>query len=64
MSGEAKRGRGRPKKAESNDNRFEFRLTSEEKKMLDHMSIESDKSKSDHLRRALLLYYNAGYWRR
>ena len=44
--------------------RFELKLTAEEKEMLDIMANESDKSRSDHVRRALLAYYNAGYWRK
>lgn len=58
------RKRGRPKKSESNSVRFELRLPPEEKAMLDQMEFETDRSKSDHLRRALLAYYNAGYWRK
>jgi hypothetical protein len=59
-----RRGRGRPKKDSSKADRFELRLSPEEKDMLDDMVDNSDKTRSDHLRRALLFYYNAGYWRK
>ena len=58
-----KRGRGRPKKREDNSVRFELRLSKDEQDMLNHMEIESDKSKSELMRRALLLYYNANFGR-
>lgn len=64
MSEETKKNRGRPKKEGSKADRFDLRLSPEEKKMLDDMVDNSDKSRSDHLRRALLFYYNAGYWRK
>ena len=60
---EAKRGRGRPKKREDNSARFELRLSKDEQDMLNHMEIESDKTKSELMRRALLLYYNANFGR-
>lgn len=53
----------RQKKLEGST-RFELKLTAEEKEMLDIMANESDKTRSDHVRRALLAYYNAGYWRK
>lgn len=53
----------RQKKLEGST-RFELKLTAEEKEMLDVMANESDKTRSDHVRRALLAYYNAGYWRK
>lgn len=61
---EKQRGRGRPKKREDNSCRFEVRLSKDEKEMLEHMEIESDKTRAEHLRRALLMYYRAGYWRK
>lgn len=60
---DGKRGRGRPKKREDNSVRFELRLSRQEQEMLDHMGIESDKTKSDIIRKALALYYNANYGR-
>lgn len=59
-----KRGRGRPKKRADNSCRFEVRLSTDEREMLEHMEIESDKTRAEHIRRALLMYYNAGYWRK
>lgn len=58
-----RRGRGRPRKRDDNSMRFEMRLSKDELEMLEHMENESDKSKSDLMRRALLLYYNANYGR-
>lgn len=60
---DVKRGRGRPKKREDNSERFELRLSKNEQEMLKHMEIESEKSRSELMRRALLLYYNANYGR-
>ena len=59
-----KPGKGRPKKREDNSCRFEVRLSQSEKEMLEHMEIESSKSRAEHVRRALMMYYNAGYWRK
>lgn len=53
--------RGRPKKEGSNDGRLEIRIGPEEKAALEHMLIESDKTKSELVRRALMLYYNINY---
>lgn len=64
MGDETKKGRGRPKKREDNSCRFEMRISQDERTMLEHMEIESDKTRAEHMRRALLLYYNAGYWRK
>lgn len=58
-----KRGRGRPKKRDDNSMRFELRLSKDEQEMLNHMEIESDKSKSEIVRKALALYYNANFGR-
>ena len=59
-----KRGRGRPKKGDGIDNRLELRIGNEEKDALEHMLVESDRSKSDLVRRAIMLYYrtNRGRW--
>lgn len=59
----AKRGRGRPRKRDDNSERFEIRLSKDERAMLEHMEIESDKSKSEHIRRALRMYYKAQFGR-
>lgn len=58
-----KRGRGRPKKENPSNIRFDARISQEEKDMLDHMLIESDRSKSELLRRMIRLYYNVNYGR-
>ena len=58
-----KRGRGRPRFREDNSSRFEMRLDREEREMLDHMEHVSGKTKSDLVRRAVLLYYNINYGR-
>ena len=57
------RGRGRPKKRDDNSARFELRLSRDEVEMLKHMEIESDKSRSEIVRKALALYYKANYGR-
>ena len=57
-------GRGRPKKDESINGRLEIRIGPREQAALEHMKIESDRTKSDLIRRALMLYYkvNKGKW--
>ena len=57
-------GRGRPKKDESINGRLEIRIGPREQAALEHMVIESDRTKSDLIRRALMLYYkvNKGKW--
>lgn len=54
---EMKRGRGRPKVDGARRNTHTVRFDDFEEAMLDHLSIESDDSKSDILRKALLTYY-------
>ena len=57
------RGRGRPKKENPVDVKFSAWISQEEKDMVDHMLIESDKSKSELLRRMIRLYYNVNHGR-
>ena len=61
---EIKRGRGRPKIKSGCDGRLEVRIGHEERAAIDHMIIESDKSKSDLVRKAIMLYYRThkGRW--
>ena len=56
--------RVRPKKEESINGRLEIRIGPKEQAALNHMVIESDRTKSDIIRRALMLYYkvNKGKW--
>ena len=61
MDEKIRRGRGRPKKEESINGRLEIRIGPSERAALDHMVIESDKTKSDIIRRALMTYYNMNY---
>ena len=61
MDEKIRRGRGRPKKEESINGRLEIRIGPSEKAALEHMVIESDKTKSDIIRRALMTYYNMNY---
>ena len=58
------RGRGRPKKGDGIDSRLELRISSEERAALEHMLVESERSKSDLVRRAIMVYYrtNRGRW--
>ena len=63
MDGKLVRGRGRPKKNDSINGRLEVRIGPREQAALDHMLIESNRTKSDLIRRALMLYYNANYER-
>ena len=58
-----KRGRGRPKKTERIGDRLELRIGCQERDALDHMLCESDKTKSDIVRRAIMMYYRANYGR-
>jgi len=59
-----RRGRGRPKKNDGIDSRLELRIGAEERAALEHMLVESEKSKSELVRRAILTYYrvNRGRW--
>ena len=62
---EVRRGRGRPvPKGRGNTERLEVRISREERDALDHMLIESDKNKSELVRKAIMLYYktNRGRW--
>ena len=54
---ESKRGRGRPRTGDGHDSRLEIRIGPTERGALDHMLIESDKSKSDLVRKAIMMYY-------
>lgn len=64
IENEVKRGRGRPKKGLGTPERLDLRIGSEEKIALDHMLIESDRTKSEIVRRAIMQYYhtNRGRW--
>jgi hypothetical protein len=62
---ENKRGRGRPvKKGDGNNVRLDVRIGRDEQEALEHMLIESDRNKSEIIRRAIMLYYrsNRGRW--
>ena len=61
MDEKIRRGRGRPKKEKSINGRLEIRIGPSEEAALEHMVIESDKTKSDIIRRALMTYYNMNY---
>lgn len=59
------RGRGRPvKKGGGNNVRLDVRIGRDEQEALDHMLIESDRNKSELVRRAIMLYYRThqGRW--
>lgn len=60
---EEKRGRGRPRKGDGSDFRLDVRIGPQEKDMLEHMEIESEKSKSELVRKSLQFYYNFNYGR-
>lgn len=60
---ENKPKRGRPKKENPNNIRFDAWISQDEKDMFDHMLIESDRSKSEITRRAIRLYYNFNFGR-
>ena len=61
---EVKRGRGRPKKGDGIGDRLDIRISPAEKTALDHMLVESERSKSEIVRKAIMLYYhtNRGRW--
>lgn len=62
---ENKRGRGRPvQKGDGNNLRLDVRIGRDEQEALNHMLIESDRNKSELVRRAIMLYYrtNRGRW--
>lgn len=57
-------GRGRPVVGNGVGNRLDIRIGKDEKDALEHMVIESDKNKSELVRKAIMLYYrtNHGRW--
>lgn len=59
-----KRGRGRPKIAEPNNIQLKGWISKKEQDMLEHMLMESDKSKSELLRKMVRIYYHThqGNW--
>lgn len=60
----SRKKRGRPKqKIGGIDTRLELRISSEERAALEHMLVESDRSKSELVRRAIMTYYRANYGR-
>ena len=59
------RRRGRPvRKGDGNSVRLDIRIGQDEQDALNHMLIESDRNKSEIVRRAIMLYYrsNRGSW--
>ena len=52
-----RRGRGRPKKEETLNIQLKGWIGQNEKDMIEHMLIESDRSKSELLRRMIRTYY-------
>jgi hypothetical protein len=57
-SEEGQSKRGRPKKDYSHGLRLDVRIGQKEKEMLEHLEIESDKNKSEIIRKAIQMYYN------
>lgn len=59
-----KRGRGRPKKEETCSIQLKGWISQNEQDMFNHILIESDKSKSEILRRMIRTYYHTyrGKW--
>ena len=57
MDDRTKRGRGRPKTENPNDIQLKGWIGKAEQEMLEHMLIESDKSKSELLRTMVRVYY-------
>lgn len=57
------RKRGRPPKDISRDTRLEIRIGPNEREAIEHMLIESDKNKSEIIRRAIMMYYHGNYGR-
>ena len=49
--------RGRPKKETSKKTNFIMRMTSEDMAKLEHLSMETDKTKTEILTKALDIYY-------
>ena len=58
LTDDIKRKRGRPKKENPYNIRYEARIGKEEQAMLEHMLIESDRSKSELTRRMIQTYYH------
>jgi len=58
-----RRGRGRPRKEDKNNTRLDLRIGEEERAALEHMLVESDHSKSELVRKAIIMYYRANYGR-
>jgi hypothetical protein len=56
-SEEKQRGRGRPKKEKPCDIQLKGWISQSEQEMMDHMLIESDKGKSELLRKMIQTYY-------
>lgn len=57
---ENRRRRGRPvKKGDGNNVRLDVRIGRDEQEALEHMLIESDRNKSEIIRRAIMLYYRS-----
>ena len=52
------RGRGRPLKDGAKRIRFDMLMGESEDDMLKHLTIETDMSKSEIMRKALTVYYN------
>lgn len=50
--------RGRPVKSNAKSKQYRLRMSSEESKMLDEMSVYTGLDKSEILRRAMKMYYN------
>ena len=57
-SEEGQSKRGRPKKDSGHGLRLDVRIGQKEKEMLEHLEIESDKNKSEIIRKAIQMYYN------
>lgn len=52
-----KQGRGRPKKSESFNHEFNFRVTKKQEKMANELATKSGKTRGEILREALEKYY-------
>ena len=61
---ERKRGRGRPLKDGAKRIRFDMLMDESEGEMLNHLNIETDMSKAEIMRKALVVYYNMKIRRR
>ena len=61
MDDEIKRGRGRPRKEDPNNIQLKSWISKAEQGMLEHMLIESDRGKSDLLRKMIRTYYHSYY---